>query len=175
MVHCAAQRYTRGRNFWPKTKVFIIPPSVSAAECKGLNMAECQISDVKLENVYIWSKRNAHYFHFIKKLWNLTFCHIQPLYSAAETKGRKLKTFVFGQKFRPLVYHWWGSMISHLTNLKIYIFQDKNCGTVRDLPNSTEPKYLLLIQSKFTKKMTEWCSPFQTMTIFNPWEPIFMS
>ena len=37
---------------------------------------------------------------------NLTFGHIQPWISAAETEGRKLKTFVFGRKFRPLVYHW---------------------------------------------------------------------
>ena len=34
-----------------------------------------------------------------------TFGHIQPYNSAAETKGRKLKMFVFGRKFRPLVYH----------------------------------------------------------------------
>ena len=72
----------------------------------------------------------------------LTFRHIQPLNSAAETKGWKLKTFVFGQKFRPLVYHWclvgcfdqimknelmkyirhWAQMylISYLVNLEIH-------------------------------------------------------
>ena len=34
---------------------------------------------------------------------NLTFGHIQPLILAAKTEGRKLKTFVFGRKFQPLV------------------------------------------------------------------------
>ena len=47
---------------------------------------------------------------FFSEFWldsvGTTFGHIQLLNSAVETKGRRLKTLVFGQKFWPLVYHW---------------------------------------------------------------------
>ena len=49
---------------------------------------------------------------FRKKIWSLTFGHFQPLNSAAETEGQIVKTFVFGRKFRPLVYHCTGRMES---------------------------------------------------------------
>ena len=47
----------------------------------------------------------AFFSEFLLNSVSTTFGHIQPLNSAAETEGRKLKTFVFGRKFRPLVYH----------------------------------------------------------------------
>ena len=43
----------------------------------------------------------------------------QPLYSVAETESRKVETFVFSRKFRPLVYHWF---LSYSFRVNYYFF-----------------------------------------------------
>ena len=74
---CKHQWCTRGRNFWPKTKVFTFRLSVSAAEIKGWIWPNVKFQiffskwTVKLENVYIWSSMKE--WCFVTKSF-LTYC-----------------------------------------------------------------------------------------------------
>ena len=102
----------------------------------------------------------------------MTFGHIQPLNSAAKTEGRIVKTFIFGQKFWPLVYHCSLLLLYYDFFLQFLISQAKTFNmryTRYPYKNSTQRYSWKCWKIAFHRflKLAKW------VKLINPWKVIF--
>ena len=63
-----SQWYTRGRHFWPKTNVFTIRPSVSAAEFKGWIWPNVKLQIFFLNGLLIYSEKAKKIYEILPSL-----------------------------------------------------------------------------------------------------------